>query len=216
MVADRHGCCSRERIRSSTFLSRLEKVSVVEPSVEERNRRAVDKTEGNEQQAASAREFVVKVEDELQKDGILVFTDKSLIPLATAGKSKVLYYRTKNNFCRHPAEFARGDAKSKAVEDARVACAEATKIDEKDSIGTQPVHLDLASNLSVLQYQVLRSPDEACKMAHVASEKVQKTVEVQQVQYVDEIIDEPFVAQHQVPTLSNRAENGGSAASSIS
>ena len=48
-----------------------------------------DKTEGHEQQPASARAFVIEVEDELQKvrDGILVFTAKSLIPSVSTGES---------------------------------------------------------------------------------------------------------------------------------
>ena len=50
-----------------------------------------DKTEANERQAASAREFVIKVEDELQKfrHGILALMDKNLIPSAIIKKSKM-------------------------------------------------------------------------------------------------------------------------------
>ena len=38
-------------------------------------------------------------------------------------------------------------------------------------------------------------------MAHVASEKVQRTVDVPQVQYVDKIADAPVVMRGQVPTV---------------
>ena len=157
----------------------------------------------DEQQAVYARVYLVKVDDDLTEiyDSILAPMDENLIPSASAGGLEVFYYKTKSNFYQNLAEFARGDAKCKAVEDARVTYAEATKIDEKDSVGTHPIYLDLAPNLTVLQYEVLRNPDDACKMARVASEKVQKTVEVPQVQYIDKIADAPVVMQGQVPTI---------------
>ena len=131
-----------------------------------------EKTKGNEQQASHAREDVAKVEAELQKicDGILVLMDKNLIPSASTGESKVFYYKMKGDYYRYLAEFATGDAKSKAAEDARVAYAEATKVAEKDLVVTHSIHLGLALNFSVFQYEVLQNPDEACKMARVAFE----------------------------------------------
>jgi len=131
-----------------------------------------EKTKGNEQQASYAREYVAKVEAELQKicDGILSLMDKNLIPSASTGESKVFYYKMKGDYYRYLAEFAVGDTKSKAAEDARVAYAEATKVAEKDLVVTHPIRLGLALNFSVFQYEVLQSPDEACKMARVAFE----------------------------------------------
>ena len=107
----------------------------------------------DEQQAAYARVYVVKMDDDFPEiyDSILALMDEILIPSASAGESEVLYYKTKSDFFRYLAEFAGGDAKSKAAEDARVTYAEATKIDEKDSVGTHPV-------LSVLQCEVLSKP----------------------------------------------------------
>ena len=46
-------------------------------------------------------------------------------------------------------------------------------------------------------------------------QKVLKKVEFPQVQYVDDIVDEPVVMQGQVPTTQNCAENCGSATKSI-
>ena len=131
-----------------------------------------EKTKGNDQQASYAREYVAKVEAELQKicDGILALMDKNLIPSASTGESKVFYYKMKGDYYRYLAEFATGDAKSKAAEDARVAYAEATKVAEKDLVVTHPIRLGLALNFSVFQYEVLQNPDEACKMARVAFE----------------------------------------------
>ena len=78
-----------------------------------------EKSKGKEQLASHAREYVAKVEGELQKvrDGILALMDKNLIRLACTDESKVFYYRMKSDYCRHLAEFATGEAKSKDVED---------------------------------------------------------------------------------------------------
>ena len=56
-----------------------------------------EKTKGNEQQASLAREYVVKVEAELQKicDRVLALMDKHLIPASSAGESKVFYFKMK-------------------------------------------------------------------------------------------------------------------------
>merc|ERR1739845_142544 len=63
-----------------------------------------------------------------------------------------------------------GDSKSKASENARAAYQEAANVAEKDLAVTHPIRLGLALNYSVFQYEVLGSPDEACKMARTAFE----------------------------------------------
>merc|ERR1712038_1152608 len=55
-------------------------------------------------------------------------------------------------------------------EDARKAYEKATGVAEKDLAVTHPIRLGLALNYSVFQYEVLQSPDEACKMARTAFE----------------------------------------------
>ena len=78
-----------------------------------------EKSKGKEQLASHAREYVAKVEGELQKirDGILALMDKNLIRLACTDELKVFYYRMKSDYYQHLAEFATGEAKSKDVED---------------------------------------------------------------------------------------------------
>merc|ERR1712021_226035 len=101
---------------------------------------------------------------------ILALLDKNLIPKATSGESKVFYQKMKADYYRYIAEFTDGDAKSKAAENARVAYSEAASVAEKDLPVTHPIRLGLALNFSVFQYEVLQSPDEACKMARTAFE----------------------------------------------
>merc|ERR1712061_788534 len=74
------------------------------------------------------------------------------------------------NYCRYIAEFSDGNAKSQAAENARLACADASAVAEKDLVVTHPIRLGLALNYSVFQYEVLQNPDEACKMARTAFE----------------------------------------------
>merc|ERR1712186_309406 len=68
------------------------------------------------------------------------------------------------------AEFTSGSKKDEASQNAKAAYAEATAVAEKDLVVTHPIRLGLALNYSVFMYEVLSSPDEACKMARTAFE----------------------------------------------
>merc|ERR1712113_1059176 len=131
-----------------------------------------EKTKGNEENAKHAKEYCVKVEQELQKicNTILSLLDANLIPKATSGESKVFYQKMKADYYRYIAEFTDGDKKSQAANNAKLAYEEAQKVAEKDLVVTHPIRLGLALNFSVFQYEVLSNPDEACKMARTAFE----------------------------------------------
>ena len=131
-----------------------------------------EKSKGNDQQAAYAKEYSGKVEAELQKicDTILGLLDSNLISSASTGESKVFYQKMQADYYRYIAEFSEGDAKAKAAESARAAYQEAQDVAEKDLAVTHPIRLGLALNYSVFQYEVLSNPDEACKMARTAFE----------------------------------------------
>ncbi|CAE7718729.1 unnamed protein product, partial [Symbiodinium microadriaticum] len=112
---------------------------------------------GNTENAAYAKEYCKKVEDELQSicDTILALLDNKLIAKASSG---------------YIAEFRDGDAKSSAAEKARQAYQEAEDVAKKDLAVTHPIRLGLALNYSVFMYEVLGNPDDACKMARTAFE----------------------------------------------
>ncbi|CAL1159657.1 unnamed protein product [Cladocopium goreaui] len=131
-----------------------------------------EKSKGNETQAGYAKDYRIKVENELQKicDTILQLLDKGLIPKATQAESKVFYQKMKADYYRYIAEFRSGDEKSKAAEEARKAYADAAKVAKDDLAVTHPIRLGLALNYSVFMYEVLNDPDEACKMARTAFE----------------------------------------------
>jgi len=127
---------------------------------------------GNSDNAGYAKEYVSKVETELQTicDTILNLLEKNLIPKADGGESKVFYQKMMADYYRYIAEFRDGDAKSAAAESARQAYADAAAVAEKDLAVTHPIRLGLALNYSVFQYEVLQQPEEACKMARTAFE----------------------------------------------
>jgi len=129
-------------------------------------------SKGNADNAAFAKEYVTKVETELQGicDTILNLLDNTLIPKAGGGESKVFYQKMKADYYRYIAEFRDGDKKAAAAENARKAYADAAAVAEKDLAVTHPIRLGLALNYSVFQYEVLNQPDEACKMARTAFE----------------------------------------------
>jgi len=129
-------------------------------------------SKGNAEQAGYAKEYCKQVEKELDDicGGILVLLDKNLIPKATAGESKVFYYKMKGDYYRYIAEYTTEEAKKKAAEDAKNAYEDASKNAAKDLAVTHPIRLGLALNYSVFQYEVLQNPDEACKMARTAFE----------------------------------------------
>ena len=131
-----------------------------------------EKSKGNDTQAGFAKDYRVKVEDELQKicNNILGLLDKTLIPKATQAESKVFYQKMKADYYRYIAEFRSGEEKTKAAEEARKAYAEAAKVAKDDLAVTHPIRLGLALNYSVFMYEVLNDPDEACKMARTAFE----------------------------------------------
>merc|ERR1712060_82975 len=117
-----------------------------------------EESKGNTEQTAYAKEYVKKIEEELQKicDTILGLLDGTLIGKAGNDESKVFYQKMKADYYRYIAEFKDGDAKSKAA--------------EKGLAVTHPIRLGLALNYSVFTYEVLSKPEDACKMARTAFE----------------------------------------------
>merc|ERR1712166_436138 len=132
-----------------------------------------EKSKGNEEQAKYAKEYLSKVEAELQKicDAILKLLDGNLIAKSSSGESKVFYQKMKADYYRYIAEYTEGDKKSSASDSATGAYKAAQEVAEKDLAVTHPIRLGLALNFSVFQYEVLGQPEEACKMAREAFEQ---------------------------------------------
>jgi 14-3-3 protein epsilon len=99
---------------------------------------------------------------------ILGLLDKHLIPHANSGESKVFYYKMKGDYYRYLAEFATGNERKDAAENSLVAYKAASDISTTDLVPTHPIRLGLALNFSVFYYEILNSPDRACRLAKAA------------------------------------------------
>ena len=139
-----------------------------------------EKSKSEEQLASHAREYIAKVEGELQKirEGVLALMDKKLIRSPCTDELKAFYYKMKSDYYRYLAEFATGKTRSKAGEDACVAYAEATKIVEND--------LALSSVVAQRQnhmVQTVKTPMETPQLLCI-DKVVDVTVATQQVVHV--------------------------------
>ena len=74
----------------------------------------------------------------------------------------------KGDYHRYLAEFATGNARKEAAENSLVAYKAASDIANSDLPPTHPIRLGLALNFSVFYYEILSSPDRACRLAKAA------------------------------------------------
>ncbi|CAL1571162.1 unnamed protein product [Knipowitschia caucasica] len=116
------------------------------------------------------KDYRLKVEKELQNicNDILKALDDHLVPSAKAGESKVFYQKMKGDYYRYLAEFATGSERKEAAENSLVAYKAATDLATQELPPTHPIRLGLALNFSVFYYEILNSPDRACRLAKAA------------------------------------------------
>lgn len=74
----------------------------------------------------------------------------------------------KGDYHRYLAEFATGNDRKEAAENSLVAYKGASDIGMKELASTNPIRLGLALNFSVFYYEILNSPDRACRLAKAA------------------------------------------------
>ncbi|KAJ6843856.1 14-3-3-like protein [Iris pallida] len=127
-----------------------------------------EESRGNEDHVNKIKEYRGKIEIELGKicDGILKLLETHLIPSST--KSKVFYLKMKGDYYRYLAEFHNGAERKEAADSTLVAYKSAQDIALADLTPTHPIRLGLALNFSVFYYEILNSPDLACKLAKQA------------------------------------------------
>lgn len=125
------------------------------------------KEDGNDQQI---RAYRIQIEKELREicSDILNLIDKHLVPHAGTGESKVFYYKMKGDYHRYLAEFATGNDRKDAAENSLIAYKAASDIAISELVPTHPIRLGLALNFSVFYYEILNSPDRACRLAKAA------------------------------------------------
>lgn len=83
-------------------------------------------------------------------------------------KYKINCCYRKGDYHRYLAEFAIGNDRKEAAENSLVAYKSASDIAMTDLPPTHPIRLGLALNFSVFYYEILNSPDRACRLAKAA------------------------------------------------
>uniref|UniRef100_A0ABI7WXZ6 14-3-3 domain-containing protein n=1 Tax=Felis catus TaxID=9685 RepID=A0ABI7WXZ6_FELCA len=118
-----------------------------------------EENKGGEDKLKMIREYRQMVETELKLIccDILDVLDKHLIPAANTG-----------DYHRYLAEFATGNDRKEAAENSLVAYKAASDIAMTELPPTHPIRLGLALNFSVFSYEILNSPDRACRLAKAA------------------------------------------------
>ncbi|KAM9853760.1 tyrosine 3-monooxygenase/tryptophan 5-monooxygenase activation protein, epsilon polypeptide 1 [Aulostomus maculatus] len=129
-----------------------------------------DENKVTEQKQQMTTEYRQTVEEELKTicGDILDTLEKHLIPSADAGESKVFYNKMKGDYHRYLAEFATGNSRKEAAENSLVAYKSASDLAMTELQPTHPIRLGLALNFSVFYYEILNSPDRACRLAKAA------------------------------------------------
>lgn len=129
-----------------------------------------EETRNADEKLGQIKTYRIQVEDELKKicSDILKLLDDYLIPQAVSGESNVFFYKMKGDYHRYLAEFATGADRKEAAENSLVAYKEASDIAMRELAPTHPIRLGLALNFSVFYYEILNSPDRACRLAKAA------------------------------------------------
>jgi hypothetical protein len=138
------------------------------------------KNETNEQKQGMAKDYRLKIEQELKDlcNKVLDLLDSNLIKYASsdeAGKegkfeSLVFYKKMKGDYHRYLAEVATGEDRAAAVENSMTSYSGALEDAKKKANlpPTNPIRLGLALNFSVFHYEIADDPVKACEMAKEA------------------------------------------------
>jgi len=115
------------------------------------------------------KQYRAKIEKELEDicNDVLNLLDNPLIPNSKNPEAKVFFLKMKGDYYRYLGEFLTGDKRKNVIQLAqdsyKVAQTEAEQLKS-----THPIRLGLALNYSVFYYEILNSPDHACKLAKAA------------------------------------------------
>ena len=115
------------------------------------------------------RKYKRKIEDEVENvcNDLIGLLDMYLIPGSKSSDSEVFYLKMKGDYYRYLAECSTGERSKKAAENANEAYKKASEKAEMLS-PPNPIKLGLALNYSVFHYEIMNSPEKACKMARAS------------------------------------------------
>mmetsp|Transcript_1705 Transcript_1705/g.2203 ORF Transcript_1705/g.2203 Transcript_1705/m.2203 type:complete len:158 (-) Transcript_1705:26-499(-) len=107
---------------------------------------------------------------EVCKD-ILDLLNDHLVPKAKTEEGLVFLHKMKGDYYRYIAEFASGEQKNQAADQALQAYEQAHTMANECLDSTHPIRLGLALNYSVFYYEIKQNATKACKMAREAFEQ---------------------------------------------
>ncbi|ORE08589.1 14-3-3 family protein epsilon [Rhizopus microsporus var. microsporus] len=126
-----------------------------------------EESKGNQTQVSKIKEYKQKIEQELYGicNDVLDLLTTHLVPTAKDSEAKVFYYKMQGDYYRYIAEYASGETRQQAADNAHEAYKKATEVAEAQLDATHPIRLGLALNFSVFYYEIYNSPDRACQLA---------------------------------------------------
>ena len=93
--------------------------------------------------------------------------DETLIPGTSGIEATIFYLKMKGDYFRYLAEFYKGSDHQEVIDKAQDAYKQATEA-AMPLKATHPIRLGLALNYSVFYYEIVESPEIACKHAKAA------------------------------------------------
>jgi len=129
-----------------------------------------EESKGEANKLELTKQYRAHVEKELKEicDDILALLNEHLLPTSNIGESRVFYQKMMGDYHRYMAEFATGTERSKAAEKSLSAYKDASDAAMTELPSTHPIRLGLALNFSVFYYEILNSPERACRLAKAA------------------------------------------------
>jgi len=123
-----------------------------------------EQQKGNDKHVTLIKDYRATIEKELAKicDDILQLLEKSLIPSAETGESKVFFYKMKGDYHRYYAEVAGGNEQKNNALDSYT---QASELAKQSLPPTHPIRLGLALNFSVFYYEILKDTEKGCNLA---------------------------------------------------
>ncbi|KAL8198877.1 UNVERIFIED_CONTAM: hypothetical protein K2H54_028510 [Gekko kuhli] len=114
--------------------------------------------------------FTGRDQESVEEPGPIYLTKAVEDAVSSIAESVVCtcYLIKKGDYHRYLAEFATGNDRKEAAENSLVAYKAASDIAMTELPPTHPIRLGLALNFSVFYYEILNSPDRACRLAKAA------------------------------------------------
>jgi len=128
---------------------------------------------GDQSKQKTIYSYRLEIEKELSdiSDDVLEVLD-GLIKAAQKEKGSaeavVFYKKMEGDYNRYLAEYSTGEGRKLAAERSLMAYQEASDLAQTNLAPTHPIRLGLALNFSVFYYEILNSPERACKLAKTA------------------------------------------------